>query len=417
LSQEKSSGDDTPVYHFSNDPDERCVQLLQEYLKIKTAHPQPDYSGAIKFLEYVANMYNLPFDVYEVDPGKPIGQILIKGASNTLPSIVLLSHTDVVPVEDSNWMYPPFSGYMDSSGNIYGRGAQDMKSVGIQYVEALHRLVVAGNTFQRDIYVLYVPDEEIAGISASILADTQRWKDMNVGFVLDEGLASENDVYTVFYGQRTGFRTKMEFVGATGHGSRFIENAAISQATAVLDQALAYRAAQEQKMIENNLTLGLVTTLNPTVFQAGVLHDGKYSENVVPSTAMLVFDIRVTPSDTTGMPELIMSWAKSVYNCTVTPNPSLTVVIPQVNITENVWWPVITSALESMNATYIADIFSAGSDGRFFLQRNYTVLGFSPLINTPVLLHDHNEFVNNKTLLNGVRIYEKIILNLANFVV
>jgi len=292
-----------------------------------------------------------------------------------------------------------------------------MKSVGIQYVEALHRLVVAGNTFQRDIYLLYVPDEEISGLSASILADTQRWKDMNVGCILDEGLATEDDVYTVFYGQRTNFRTQMEFHGATGHGSRFIENAAISQATAVLSQALAYRDSQEQKMIDNNLTLGRVTTLNPTILQAGVQIDGIYSSNVVPSTAMIMFDIRVTPDDIAGMPELIMNWTKSAYNCTVTPNPLFTIGIPQINITDNAWWSVFTSALDSMNATYIPDIFSAGSDGRFFLLKNYTVIGFSPLNNTPVLLHDHNEFVNNMTLLHGVKIYEKIIQNLANFVV
>lgn len=33
-------------------------------------------------------------------------------------------------------------------------------------------------------------------------AVTDRFKQLNVGFVLDEGLASENDVYRVFYGER-----------------------------------------------------------------------------------------------------------------------------------------------------------------------------------------------------------------------
>ena len=40
-------------------------------------------------------------------------------------------------------------------------------------------------------------------------------------------------------------------------------------------------------------------------------------------------------------------------------------------------------------------------------------LGFSPMINTPVLLHDHNEFLNEKVFLRGVQIYETLIDKLA----
>jgi len=34
--------------------------------------------------------------------------------------------------------------------------------------------------------------------------------------------------------------------------------------------------------------------------------------------------------------------------------------------------------------------------------------------NTPVLLHDHDEFINADTYLKGVEIYQKIIENLTN---
>jgi hypothetical protein len=33
---------------------------------------------------------------------------------------------------------------------------------------------------------------------------------------------------------------------------------------------------------------------------------------------------------------------------------------------------------------------------------------------TPVLLHDHNEFLNEKVFLRGVEIYEKLISELAS---
>uniref|UniRef100_A0A8R1EMC6 Uncharacterized protein n=1 Tax=Caenorhabditis japonica TaxID=281687 RepID=A0A8R1EMC6_CAEJA len=65
-------------------------------------------------------------------------------------------------------------------------------------------------------------------------------------------------------------------------------------------------------------------------------------------------------------------------------------------------------------------------------QQGIRAIGFSPIINTPSLLHDHNEFLNEKTFLRGnnitvlvnfsfdyiigVQIYETLINNLANVI-
>ena len=72
------------------------------------------------------------------------------GKSPEKPSILLNSHTDVVPADQVNiknyfdlkntlfifelkkyWNCDPFEGKIDENGNIIGRGSQDMKSVGI----------------------------------------------------------------------------------------------------------------------------------------------------------------------------------------------------------------------------------------------------------------------------------------------
>ena len=74
-------------------------------------------------------------------------------------------------------------------------------------------------------------------------------------------------------------------------------------------------------------------------------------------------------------------------------------------------------------------IFSAGTDARCirevrllnncpvlhpYLQAGIPAIGFSPMPNTPVLLHDHDEFINEGTFLKGIDIYVDIIGNLAN---
>lgn len=55
------------------------------------------------------------------------------------------------------WTYPPFSGYLDSNGVIYGRGSQDMKSVGVQYYQALKKLKAKNITLLRDVYMTLMP--------------------------------------------------------------------------------------------------------------------------------------------------------------------------------------------------------------------------------------------------------------------
>lgn len=50
----------------------------------------------------------------------------------------------------------------------------------------------------------------------------------------------------------------------------------------------------------------------------------------------------------------------------------------------------------------------------FPFQLGYPAIGFSPMNNTPILLHDHNEYLNEKVFLRGIEIYCEIITALGN---
>lgn len=46
-------------------------------------------------------------------------------------------------------------------------------------------------------------DEEIGGhLGMELFTKMQEFKDLNIGFALDEGLANPTDAFTVFYGER-----------------------------------------------------------------------------------------------------------------------------------------------------------------------------------------------------------------------
>jgi aminoacylase len=138
---------------------------------------------------------------------------------------MLNSHMDVVPVFPDKWDYPPFAAFKKENGDIVARGSQDMKCVGMQYIEAVFQLKKLGVVPKRTIYIVFVPDEEIGGIDGmNKFIHTDYFKKMNIGFALDEGLASPLNGFVLYFGERAPWWLKVKAKGEVGHGSRFIKN-------------------------------------------------------------------------------------------------------------------------------------------------------------------------------------------------
>jgi acetylornithine deacetylase/succinyl-diaminopimelate desuccinylase-like protein len=118
-----------------------------------TNTPQPDANRSSDSVFY------LP----EAPDHSPVVIVHVRGRDASLPVLVLNSHYDVVPANASDWTYEPFGGSIHDN-RLYGRGTQDMKCVGMQYMHAMKYLLRQpenGGLWrpQRDIYVIYVPDE------------------------------------------------------------------------------------------------------------------------------------------------------------------------------------------------------------------------------------------------------------------
>ena len=164
----------------------------------------------------------------ESEAHKPVVIATLAGSDPSLPCILLNSHFDVVPVMPEHWSVPAFEG-VRKEGRVYGRGAQDMKCVCVQYLVAIRKLVRSGYRPKRSLCLSYVPDEEVGGAGMRALMGSAWFKSLNIGLALDEGLANEGDSYSVFYGERLPWWVKVEARGNTGHGSRFIDCTAVEQ--------------------------------------------------------------------------------------------------------------------------------------------------------------------------------------------
>ena len=105
------------------------ISRFQEYLRIKTAQPNANYYEAADFILSQAKALSLESQTIEFVKNKPLILLKWPGKDPSLPSVLLNSHTDVVPVEIDKWAHPPFGAHIDSHGNIYARGSQASTSI------------------------------------------------------------------------------------------------------------------------------------------------------------------------------------------------------------------------------------------------------------------------------------------------
>lgn len=188
------------VSAVGDDEGEAIVSRFQEYLRINTVQPKPDYYKAVDFINSQAKSLSLETQTIEFVKGKPILLLKWVGSDPTQPAILLNSHTDVVPFEESKWTHHPLHAHIDKQGDIVARGSQDMKCVGMQYLEAIRKLQGSGFHPIRSLYLSFVPDEEIGGYDgAEKFAESHLFKTLNVGIVLDEGKSKQVKLNTFFF--------------------------------------------------------------------------------------------------------------------------------------------------------------------------------------------------------------------------
>uniref|UniRef100_A0A2S2PKJ6 N-acyl-aliphatic-L-amino acid amidohydrolase n=1 Tax=Schizaphis graminum TaxID=13262 RepID=A0A2S2PKJ6_SCHGA len=396
----------------NKDGDENeAVTNFREYLRIPTVHPDVDYSKCVEFLLRQAQSLNLPSNIYYMAPGKPIVVITWLGQRPELPSILLNSHTDVVPVYPEYWTYDPFSAHKDKNGNIYARGSQDMKCVGIQYIETIRKYIKEKLVFDRTIHMSFVPDEETGGVlGMKLFVRSPEFASLNVGFALDEGLASSDDSFSVYYGERTLWHLQIKCSGTPGHGSLIHENTAGEKLQYIINKFMNWREHEKLRMKTCKLNAGDVTSINLTMLSGGC------QVNVVPPELSASFDVRLSITvDTTIIENTVRKWCEEAgEGVTLEFIEKSAFIQPTLLGPENPWWVTFKNECDKMNLKTKTYVFPGATDSRYIREIGIPALGFSPINNTPILLHDHDEFLNEKTFLDGIDIYYNIIKSLAS---
>ena len=135
------------------------VALLKDLVRINTTNPPGEEEKLLLYLERILQEHRIPY-VYQKS-AKGRGNLLawqLADQAEEAP-LILMSHTDVVAAQASQWKFPPFEA-QEVDGYIYGRGTVDTKQLTAMELTAFLALKEKEIPLKRDVYFLATSDEE-----------------------------------------------------------------------------------------------------------------------------------------------------------------------------------------------------------------------------------------------------------------
>ena len=149
------------------------VAIARDLLRCRSVTPAE--GGALKFLE--TTLKAAGFTVHRMtfsEPGADDVENLFARIGSAAPHLMFAGHTDVVPPGDEKaWAHPPFRGEVDG-GELYGRGAVDMKGgIACAVAAVLDHLMAHGSKPKGSISFLITGDEE--GIAVNGTPKLLQW--------------------------------------------------------------------------------------------------------------------------------------------------------------------------------------------------------------------------------------------------
>lgn len=364
--------------------------------------------------------------------------------------VVLMSHYDVVPVNEDLWSKPAFDGIFEN-GSIWGRGTLDTKGTLCGIVEAVEKLIGEGFVPETDIYLSFSGDEEISGNSAPSIVEALKARGIKPKLVLDEGGAVVENVFPgvnkpsalIGVGEKGYMDAQLEMSGQGGHSSappphtlvgklalavvkleKKPFKASISPAVKEMFERMGRHSNFSYRLIFANLWFFepllkmlfskqggemnalMRTTMAPTIME------GSQAYNVMPPKAKIGLNLRLMGTDTIK--------SARAYIESVIDDPEIKVTCVEgheaspVSLTTSEGWKKVERAIEeTWEGTIVSPyLMLAASDSRHFCAISDNVLRFSAMTLSKEergLIHGNDERITVKALMETVAFYIRLI--------
>src|SRR5439155_11118612 len=133
--------------------------VLQDLIRLDTVNPPGNETVAAEYLRAYLEGSGVACELYARIPERASLVARIRGRGDG-PSLLFLSHTDTVLADASEWRVDPWSGAL-LEGEVWGRGALDMKGQAAASAVAIASLARDGFEPAGDLIFAATADEEV----------------------------------------------------------------------------------------------------------------------------------------------------------------------------------------------------------------------------------------------------------------
>ncbi|HEX4746689.1 MAG TPA: M20/M25/M40 family metallo-hydrolase [Gaiellaceae bacterium] len=305
---------------------DEVTALLQTLLRLDTVNPPGNETRAAELLrEYLARN-GVECELYARETQRANLVARIRGGDG--PSLGFLSHTDTVLADPAEWERDPWSGDL-VDGEVWGRGALDMKDQVAASTVAFASLAREGFRPSGDLVLIVVADEEVGGDDGYGLVWLCREHPdaARCDYALNEGggerlVLDGRPFYLCATAEKMSAPFTVRVHGRSGHASmpgiadnalvkaaRYLEvlgsyeppRELIPEAKGLLEAVLGEappleqaldRAAAVHPLLPALVEPLLALTLSPTMIEAS------HQRNVIPALCEITVDCRLLPETT-----------------------------------------------------------------------------------------------------------------------
>jgi acetylornithine deacetylase/succinyl-diaminopimelate desuccinylase-like protein len=294
---------------------QETTDVLQRLVRFNTVNPPGNEREAQEYLAGYFEGAGLEVELLGRTEPRPNLVARLRGTGDG-PTLCLLSHVDTVLATPSEWDRDPWSGDV-ADGELWGRGALDMKSQTAAEAVAAVTLARDGWRGKGDLLVVVVVDEETGGAEGAQWICSEHPDKVRCDFLLNEGAGTVipfdgGRIFDVCVAEKGVVRFKLRTRGVAGHASipKIGDNALLKLAPllqAMKDRQPSFDITSGPQAMLDGLGLSfeelqakdpilallvepmLGVTLAPTRAQASE------KINVIPSVAEIGVDCRVPP--------------------------------------------------------------------------------------------------------------------------
>jgi succinyl-diaminopimelate desuccinylase len=195
------------------------ITIAQELIRCRSV--TPDEGGALAYLEGLFK--GAGFEVHRMtfaEPGTPAVENLFAKIGRGAPHLAFAGHTDVVPSgEEARWKHGAFSGDV-ADGNLFGRGAVDMKGGIAAFIAAALDFTAANEgKLKGSISFLITGDEEGPGLNGTVklLAWAKERGEKFDHCIVGEPTSIQAVGDTIKIGRRGSLSGTLSIAGKSGH--------------------------------------------------------------------------------------------------------------------------------------------------------------------------------------------------------